>query len=65
MANARKTYKVISPTGLNVRKRPAMNAPIVRVLACDAKVTIDKSTEAPDGWIAIVGGGFVVAKYLK
>lgn len=64
MANARKTYTVNSPSGLNVRQHPAKNAQILRVLSAGEKVAVDTSVSVP-GWKALLGGGFVMSEYLK
>lgn len=65
MAKQRTTYTVGSPTGLNVRQHPAKNAPILRVLPYGEKVGIDPTIEAPEGWKALLGDGFVMGEYLK
>lgn len=62
---ARKNYAVNSKPGLNVRQYPAKNAPIMRVLRDGEKVAVDNSANAPAGWKAIMGGGYVMAEYLK
>ena len=65
MATARKNYVVNSATGLNVRQHPAKNAQILRVLSDGEKVAVDNSVEVPGGWKALMGGGFVMAEFLK
>lgn len=61
----RKNYTVLSKPGLNVRQFPAKNAPIQRVLRDGEKVVVDNSTFAPAGWKALMGGGYVMAAFLK
>ena len=65
MAGKKKTYAVNSRGGLNVRELPSKDALVLRVLAYGDKVSIDNSTEAPSGWKAIAGGGFVMEEYIK
>lgn len=61
----RKNYTVNSTPGLNVRQFPAKNAPIQRVLRDGEKVAVDNSIFVPAGWKALLGGGYVMADYLK
>ena len=61
----RTTYTVSSAPGLNVRQFPAKDAPIQRVLRDGEKVSVDGSADAPAGWKAIMGGGYVMSQYLK
>ena len=56
---------VHSASGLNVRKMPSLNAPILRVLKDGAEIVLDTKSEAPIGWKAVAGGGFVMAQYIK
>jgi hypothetical protein len=56
---------VHSAPGLNVRKSPTLSAPVLRVLKDGAEIVIDTKSEAPMGWIALAGGGFVMAQYIK
>ena len=65
MAKEKKTYKVNSPSGLNVRQIPVKGAKILRVLSDGATIAPDPSVETPAGWVAVLGGGFVMADYLK
>lgn len=65
MAKGKKTYKVNSPSGLNVRQHPVKDAKILRVLAEGASVAADPTVDTPAGWLAVLGGGFVMAEYLK
>ena len=61
----RRNYTVDSKPGLNVRAFPAKDARILRVLTDGEKVAVDNKAAAPEGWIALTGGGFVMAPYLK
>lgn len=62
---ARKNYAVNSKPGLNVRQYPSKDAPIQRVLSDGAKVTVDNKADAPAGWKALIGGGYVMDQFLK
>ena len=59
------TAIVNSAPGLNLRKNPARNAPVLRVLKDGETITLDNSIDVPGGWKAVAGGGFVMAEYLK
>lgn len=59
------TYTVNSVSGLNLREIPTRDSAVMRILKDGEIVAIDNSAEAPDGWKAVVGGGFVMGKYLK
>lgn len=59
------TATVHSAPGLNLRKNPALNAPVLRVLRDGEQITLDGGIEAPGGWKAVAGGGFVMAQYIK
>ena len=59
------TAVVNSAPGLNIRKNPARNAPVLRVLKDGEVITLDNSIDVPGGWKAVAGGGFVMAEYLK
>lgn len=67
MARVKKpvVLKVHSEPGLNVRQLPASNAPILRVLKNGEEIGVDSTKESAGGWIAILGGGYVMAKYVK
>ena len=65
MARARKTFSVQTEVaGLNLRSQPSMTAQVIRVIPNGEKVKIDTAKPAPDGWVAIEGGGFVMSAYL-
>ncbi len=59
------TAIVHSAPGLNLRKSPALNAPVLRILQDGEQITLDSSLEAPNGWKAVAGGGFVMAQYIQ
>lgn len=59
------TATVHSAPGLNLRQHPALNAPVLRVLRDGEKITLDSTAEAPGGWKAVAGGGFVMAQYIE
>ncbi len=56
-------YTVASPTGLNVREKPDKTARVLRVLGHGEAV--EQDGKAPNGWLAVKGGGYVMAEYLK
>lgn len=62
---ARKNYTVNSKPGLNLRESPSRSARVIRVLKDGEKVTADNAVEAPNGWKAVKGGGYVMTEYLK
>lgn len=65
MASAKKkvTYKVNYPHGLNLREEPSKNAKVLKILAFDEMVEPGNKA-APDGWIAVKGGGYVLKEFL-
>ena len=67
MARGKKpaALKVYSASGLNLRQFPALNAPVLRILKDGEEIGVDKTIDAGDGWIAVRGGGYVMAKYVK
>ncbi len=65
LVTSAETAVVNSAPGLNLRKNPARNAPVLRVLKDGETITLDNSIDAPGGWKAVAGGGFVMAEYLK
>lgn len=56
---------VNSATGLNLRQHPARNSPVLRILKNGEEIGVDKTKDCPDGWIAVMGGGFVMSKFVK
>lgn len=63
MARKNLAYTVTSPTGLNLRAMPSMDAEILRVLK-EGELVKAANTKAPDGWTA-VEDGFVRSEYIK
>lgn len=63
--NSAITATVHSAPGLNLRQHPALNAPVLRVLKDGEQITLDSTIEAPGGWKAVAGGGFVMAQYIE
>lgn len=63
--NSAITATVHSAPGLNLRQHPALNAPVLRVLEDGEQITLDSAIEAPGGWKAVAGGGFVMAQYIE
>lgn len=60
----RETLTVAWPHGLNLRAAPSTTAQVLRVMPAGARVEIDADANAPDGWAAVVGGGWCMTKYL-
>lgn len=50
---------------LNLREQPSEDATILARLPHGLKLTIDGGREAPDGWLAIDGVGYVMAEFVK
>lgn len=65
LVTSAETAVVNSAPGLNLRKNPARNAPVLRVLKDGETITLDNSIDVPGGWKAVAGGGFVMAEFLK
>jgi hypothetical protein len=65
IVSAAVTATVHSAPGLNLRKNPARNAPVLRVLKDGETITLDNTIDVPGGWKAVAGGGFVMAEYLE
>lgn len=63
MARKSLAYTVISPSGLNLREQPSMDARVLRVLS-EGELVKAANTKAPDGWTA-VEDGFVRSEYIK
>lgn len=61
----KKWYVVTAENGLNLREAPSKKANILKVFAWNDRIEADNSIEAPDGWIAIKDGGFVMKEFLK
>lgn len=61
----KKWYIVTSETGLNLREAPSKSAKILKILAFNDRIEADNSIDAPEGWIAIKDGGFVMKQFLK
>lgn len=65
MAAVKKNFIVAAKNGLNVREKPGKQFRVIEVLPFEAKVTINSDAETPNGWVALKGGGFVMAEFLK
>ena len=62
----RANYIVNAPLGrLNVRESPSLDARILSTLETGAKVKINPSADTPEGWKAVVGGGYVMTDFLE
>lgn len=59
-----KTRKVSYKPGLNLRAGPSKEDEILRVLKYGETVTPDHDREAPEGWMAVDGGGYVMTEFL-
>jgi hypothetical protein len=62
---ARKTYTVNWAGGVCKREEASKDSKILAILPFNAKVTIDSKADAPTGWTAIAGGGYIMSEYLK
>lgn len=62
---ARKFLVVDWPGGVCLREQPNQESKILTILPCGEKVTLDPKKDAPNGWVAVAGGGFTMARYLK
>lgn len=58
-ATVRYTY------GLNVRENPDTGARVLRVLKDGEQIEVNGNVTAPNGWVAVMGGGFVMEQYLQ
>lgn len=58
-------YKVAHKFGLNLRAEPSKEAEVLRVLPFGETVEPEPDAEAPEGWLAVKGGGYVMTEYLK
>ena len=65
MAAGRKVFTVDYAGGVCVREKPSTEAKILRVLAFGEKVKPATKAEAPDGWLAVDGGGYTMTKFLR
>lgn len=63
MASETKTVKY--QPGLNLRAEPSKESAVIRVLRYMETVEPDTEKEAPDGWLAVKGGGYVMREFLK
>ena len=52
-------------TGLNVREKPSTASMVLYVAPNGSMVKPDDTIVAPEGWIAVQGGGFVLKEYLR
>ena len=64
MAN-KKWFIVPSESGLNLREEPSLDAKILDVFAWNDKIEADNDVEAPEGWLPVKGGGFVMREFVK
>lgn len=64
MAN-KKWYVVTAEKGLNLREMPTKRSKVLKVLRLDERIEADNSVEAPEGWIAVKNGGYVMRNFLK
>lgn len=60
-----RTVTVNSASGLNLREAPAYDAPVLRVLRDGESITINTAKTDPAGWLAVDGGGYVMARYVS
>ena len=50
---------------LNLREQPSKDAPVLARLPRGLRITIDPAREAPEGWAAVDGVGYVMAEFLR
>ena len=66
MAAPRKNFTVkTNKAGLNLREEPSTESKIIQLIPNGEKVTIDPVAEAPEGWVAVRGGGYVMREFLE
>ncbi len=64
MAN-KKNFFVNTEKGLNLRAEPTKEAKVLKVLQLGEKVVIDSEIEAPEDWVAVKDGGFVMKAFIR
>ncbi len=64
MAN-KKWFTVMSESGLNLRAEPNLRAEVLKILDFGEKIEADWTVEAPDVWLPVKGGGFVMREFVK
>lgn len=65
MGRVKRTFTVkTEKSGLNLRGKPSVVAQILRLIPNGEKVTTCPEIEAPEGWVAVKGGGYVMKKFL-
>ena len=66
MAAPRRNYTVrTQKKGLNLREEPNTKSRILRLIPNGEVVKVDPSIEAPIGWFAVKGGGYVMGEFLE
>lgn len=65
MGKIKTTYTVNAANGLNLREEPSKDARVIAILKYGDKVKIDPKRVTKEDWMAVVGGGYVMAAYLK
>ena len=66
MAFPRKNVTVSTQrAGWNLREAPTKESAIIRLIPNGEKITIDPEIEAPDGWVAVKDGGYVMREFLQ
>lgn len=60
-----RTVTVHSASGLNLRKAPAYDAPVLRILRDGEELTVNVDDSTHPGWLYEDGGGYVMARYVK
>jgi len=51
--------------GVCLREEPNTKAKALRIMPYGEKVKPDSKAEAPEGWVAVEGGGYTMREYLK
>ena len=58
-------YTVKYHAGLNIRSEPSKDSDVLRVAKYMENVVPAVGVEAPDGWLAVDGGGYCMTEFLK
>ena len=61
----RKSFIVNWAGGVCLREEPSKDSKVLAILPYGEKVAIDTKAEAPNGWTAVSGGGYIMTQYLK
>lgn len=66
MAAPRRNYTVRTrKKGLNLRAEPSKESRILRLIPNGEVIKVDPTADAPLGWFAVKGGGYVMGEFLE